>query len=52
MSDSNIAYNFDLNKLIEAHVATGADVTVMYEKRRSLPASRTTTTPCASRTAG
>lgn len=33
MSDSNIAYNFDLNKLIEAHVATGADVTVMYEKR-------------------
>ena len=33
MSDANIAYNFDVNKLIEAHVATGADVTVMYEKR-------------------
>ena len=33
MSDANIAYNFDVNKLIEAHVATGADVTVMYERR-------------------
>lgn len=33
MSDANIAYNFDVNKLIEAHVTTGADVTVMYERR-------------------
>ena len=33
MSDANIAFNFDVNKLIEAHVASGADVTVMYEKR-------------------
>lgn len=33
MSDSNIAFNFDFSKLIEAHVASGADVTIMYEKR-------------------
>lgn len=33
MCDSNIAFNFDFKKLIEAHISTGADVTVMYEKR-------------------
>ncbi len=30
MSDANIAVNFDFNDLIEAHVASGADVTVAY----------------------
>lgn len=30
MSDANIAVNFDFNALIEAHVASGADVTVAY----------------------
>ena len=29
----NIVFNFDFNQLIEAHISTGADVTVMYEKR-------------------
>lgn len=33
MSDSNIAFNFDFKKLIAKHVESGADVTVMYEKR-------------------
>ena len=33
MCDSNIVFNFDFNQLIEAHISTGADVTVMYEKR-------------------
>ena len=33
LSDANIAFTFDVKKLIEAHVATGADVTVMYERR-------------------
>lgn len=30
LSDSNIAMNFDFNKLIEAHVKSGADVTMVY----------------------
>ena len=30
LSDSNIAMNFDFNKLIEAHVKSGADVTMLY----------------------
>lgn len=33
MADANIAFNFDFKKLINAHVESGADVTVMYEKR-------------------
>lgn len=32
MSDTNIAANFDFNALIEAHVKTGADVTMVYQK--------------------
>lgn len=36
MSDSDIVFNFDFRKLIEAHVASQADVTVMYE-RRAIP---------------
>lgn len=36
LADCNIAFNFDFKQLIEAHVASGADVTVMYE-RRAIP---------------
>ena len=32
LSDSHIAMNFDFNKLIEAHVASGADVTMVYNR--------------------
>ena len=30
MADSNIAVNFDFNAMIEAHAASGADVTIAY----------------------
>lgn len=33
MSDSNIAVNFDFKKLLEAHIKTGADVTMVYRKQ-------------------
>ena len=36
LSDSYIAVNFDFGKLIEAHVASGADVTMVYN-RASIP---------------
>ena len=32
MSDSDMAFNFDFNELIAAHVASQADVTVMYQR--------------------
>ena len=32
MCDANIAVNFDFNALLEAHQASGADVTVAYQK--------------------
>ena len=32
LSDSNIAMNFDFNKLIDAHVKSGADVTMVYNR--------------------
>lgn len=32
ISDTNIAVNFDFNALIEAHIASGADVTMTYRK--------------------
>lgn len=38
MADSNIVFNFDFSKLIDAHKQSGADVTVMYE-RRTIPES-------------
>ncbi len=38
MADSNIVFNFDFSKLIDAHKQSGADVTVMYE-RRPIPES-------------
>lgn len=38
MSDANIAVNFDFNALIDAHIASGADVTVAYAEQE-LPAS-------------
>ncbi len=38
MSDSNIAINFDFRELIDAHIKSGADVTVCYNKQE-LPAS-------------
>ncbi len=33
MSDANIAYNFDFNTLLDAHIASGADVTIAYTKQ-------------------
>lgn len=33
MADANIAVNFDFKALIDAHVASGADVTVAYTER-------------------
>ena len=38
MSDANIAVNFDFNALIDAHIASGADVTVAYAEQE-IPAS-------------
>ena len=32
MSDANIAVNFDFNALMEAHIASGADVTAVYKE--------------------
>ena len=32
MCDANIAVNFDFNALLEAHQASGADITVAYQK--------------------
>lgn len=32
MSDSDVVFNFDFNELIDAHVASQADVTVMYQR--------------------
>ena len=37
MADTNIAMNFDFNAMIDAHVASGADITVAY-KKEELPA--------------
>ena len=33
MSDANIAVNFDLNDLLNAHIKSGADVTMVYRKQ-------------------
>ena len=38
MSDSNIAVNFDFSKMIDAHIESGADVTVAYTEQE-LPAN-------------
>jgi len=38
MSDSNIAVNFDFAKMIDAHIESGADVTVAYNEQE-LPAN-------------
>lgn len=38
MSDTNLAVNFDFNALIEAHIASGADVTAAYTEEK-LPKS-------------
>ena len=32
LSDSNIAMNFNFNKLLEAHIESGADVTMVYNR--------------------
>ncbi len=37
MADTNIAVNFDFNAMIDAHIASGADVSVAY-KKEELPA--------------
>lgn len=41
MADMNIAMNFDFNVMIDAHVASGADITVAY-KKEELPADLAT----------
>ena len=33
MTDANIAINFDFNELLDAHIKSGADVTMMYRKQ-------------------
>lgn len=33
MTDANIAFNFDFNELLDAHIRSGADVTMMYRKQ-------------------
>ena len=33
MCDTNIAVNFDFNAMIEAHIASGADVTIAYNEQ-------------------
>lgn len=33
MSDSNIAINFDFSAMIDAHIASGADITVAYNEQ-------------------
>lgn len=38
LSDANIAFNFDFKALVNAHIASGADVTVAYTKEE-LPKS-------------
>ena len=38
MSDSHIAVNFDFSKMIDAHIASGADVTIAYNEQE-LPAN-------------
>ena len=38
MTDSNIAVNFDFSKMIDAHIASGADITVAYNEQE-LPAN-------------
>ena len=42
MTDTNIAYNIDFGKVIDAHIASGADVTIMYTKE-AIPESAVTT---------
>ena len=41
MADTNVAMNFDFNAMIDAHVASGADITVAY-KKEELPADLAT----------
>lgn len=38
LSDTNIAMNFDFKKLLDAHVESGADITVVYN-RQEIPKS-------------
>ena len=38
MTDSNIAVNFDFGKMIDAHIESGADITVAYNEQE-LPAN-------------
>lgn len=33
MTDANIAFNFDFRELLDAHIKSGADVTMMYRKQ-------------------
>ena len=36
LSGSNIIYNFDMNKLVEAHIKSGAEITMMYSRNQDL----------------
>lgn len=43
MSDANVALNYDFNALLAAHQASGADVTVAYQKTEMQGLEMTTT---------
>lgn len=45
LSDSYIAMNFDFNKLIDAHVKSGADVTMVYNRAAIPEVPAVITTP-------
>ena len=40
LSDANIAMNFDFRALLDAHIETGADVTVVYKKSELPPKAK------------
>lgn len=44
MADTNLAVNFDFNALINAHISSGADVTVAYTQEEIPEGMRTTPT--------
>lgn len=44
MADTNLAVNFDFNALIDAHISSGADITVAYTQEEIPEGMRTTPT--------
>lgn len=43
LADTNVVVNFDYNALIDAHIATGADVTLVYNEQEFPESIKTTT---------